>query len=375
MCGDFGNWQAMSSVDDARYMARAVELASRGEGHVEPNPMVGCVIVRDGHIVGEGWHRQYGGPHAEIVALHEAGPSADGATLYVTLEPCCHHGKTPPCTEAVIAAGVARVVVAQQDPFPQVAGQGLRQLQEAGIQVRTGLLEAEAARLTAPYRKLLGVGRPWVLAKWAMTLDGKMATRQGESRWISNERSRAVVHRLRGRVDGILVGQRTAALDDPSLTARPPGSRVPLRIVLDSEARLSDECQLVASARETPVLVVVGQEAAGHACQRLRSAGCEVISAGGDTPAERIRSLLDELGSRCMTNLLVEGGGRVLGAFQDAGEIDEVHVFVAPKIFGGVDAVRPFAGDGVQRVADALRIEPLHVELLDSDVYLHGRVT
>jgi diaminohydroxyphosphoribosylaminopyrimidine deaminase/5-amino-6-(5-phosphoribosylamino)uracil reductase len=355
-------------------MARAVELAARGEGHVEPNPMVGCVIVRDGRVVGEGWHQRYGGPHAEVNALRAAGTSAQGATLFVTLEPCCHEGKTPPCADAVIEAGVARAVIAQQDPFPQVAGRGLRKLEQAGIRIELGVLEAAAAELTAPYRKLLSAERPWVLAKWAMTLDGKLATRRGDSQWISNEQSRSSAHRLRGRVDAILVGQRTAALDDPALTARPAGPRTPLRIVLDSRARMADDRQLVATAQQIPVLVVAGSEASEKDCQRLRSAGCEVFLAGGDSAAERVHSLLDELGARRMTNLLVEGGGQVLGAFQDAGEIDEVHVFIAPKILGGAEAVSPCSGVGVDRVVDALRLAQVHVESLAGDVYIRGRI-
>ncbi len=209
---------------DASHMARALELAARGEGWVEPNPMVGCVIMRDGEIVGEGYHQRFGGPHAEVKALQLAGPRAAGADVYVTLEPCCHHGKTPPCTQALIAAGVRRVVVAQSDPFAQVAGQGCAELAQAGIDVETGLLETEARQLNAPYLKLVASGRPWIIAKWAMTLDGKMATASGDSRWISCEASRAIVHRIRGRVDAIMVGRNTAATDDPLLTARPSGA-------------------------------------------------------------------------------------------------------------------------------------------------------
>jgi len=261
---------------DAAYMARALELASRGEGYVEPNPMVGCVIVRDGEVVGEGWHQKFGGPHAEVEALRVAGARARGATMYVTLEPCCHHGKTPPCTEAIIAAGITRVVCAQRDPFEQVAGRGIEMLKAAGIAVEAGMLEAEAKTLNAPYLKLVTTGRPWIIAKWAMTLDGKIATRTGDSRWISGEASREIVHRLRGRVDGIMVGCDTALHDDPLLTARPPGARVATRIVVDSYASLALESQLVRSVSAAPVLVAASSAAPQENIDRLTAAGCEV---------------------------------------------------------------------------------------------------
>ena len=210
---------------DLWHMRRALELAARGEGFVEPNPMVGCVIAQGAEIIGEGWHRRFGQPHAEVEALRMAGDRAAGATLYVTLEPCCHFGKTPPCTRAVLASGVRRVVAAQTDPFPQVRGLGIAELRAAGLSVEVGLLESDARRLIAPYLKLVQTGRPWIIAKWAMTLDGKIATRSGQSRWISGPPSRQLVHALRGRVDAIMVGRETADRDDPLLTARPAGPR------------------------------------------------------------------------------------------------------------------------------------------------------
>src|SRR5262245_56892479 len=218
----------MVSAADSHWMLRALDLARRGQGFVEPNPMVGCVIVRDGQVVGEGWHQRFGGEHAEIEALVAAGKQAAGGTRYVTLEPCCHYGKTPPCTEAIIPAGIKRVVAAMRDPYPKVAGGGVRQLEGAGIAVEVGLHEAEARELNAPYLKLLQAGRPWVIAKWAMTLDGKIATRSGYSQWISSDASRAIAHELRGRVDAILIGRRTAQIDDPLLTARLSSSPLPL---------------------------------------------------------------------------------------------------------------------------------------------------
>ncbi len=365
----------MPTVDwDRRWMARAVELAVRGQGAVEPNPLVGCVIAQGERIVGEGWHTRFGGPHAEIEALAAAGPAAAGATLYVTLEPCCHHGKTPPCTQALIRSAVRRVVVAQVDPFPEVAGRGIAELRQAGIQVELGLLEQEAQQLNAPYLKLIRRGRPWMLAKWAMTLDGKLATRTGSSRWISGTASRRRVHQLRGRVDAILVGRRTAELDDPLLTARPPGPRVAVRIVVDSQARLAPDSQLVRTARDVPVLLAVGPAATAADCRRLSDAGCEIWTGAADDASQRLLLLLDELGRRRMTNVLVEGGGRLLGSLFDAGELDEVHVFIAPKLAGGTDAVSPVGGLGVEQMSQARWLQTPIVERLNEDIYVYGRI-
>ncbi|MEX2114386.1 MAG: bifunctional diaminohydroxyphosphoribosylaminopyrimidine deaminase/5-amino-6-(5-phosphoribosylamino)uracil reductase RibD [Pirellulales bacterium] len=357
---------------DASHMARALELAARGEGWVEPNPMVGCVIVRNGEIVGEGFHERFGGPHAEIEALRQAGARAAGADVYVTLEPCCHQGKTPPCTQALIAAGVRRVVVAQQDPFLQVAGQGCAELQQAGIDVETGLLEAEAHDLNAPYRKLVISGRPWIIAKWAMTLDGKLATRSGDSRWISCEASRTVVQRIRGRVDAIMVGRNTAATDDPLLTARPPGARTAARIVLDSAATLTSASQLARTARDAPVIVAVSAASKTNDRERLTAAGCEVLVCPGTTHAERLEWLLDELGRRRFTNVLVEGGGQLLGSLLNLGQIDEVHAFIAPKLIGGQGA-SPTAGSGLDLMANAIQLREPIIERSGSDAYVHGR--
>ncbi|MCH2222645.1 MAG: bifunctional diaminohydroxyphosphoribosylaminopyrimidine deaminase/5-amino-6-(5-phosphoribosylamino)uracil reductase RibD, partial [Dechloromonas sp.] len=238
-------------------MSRAFELARQGLGHVEPNPMVGCVIVLRGEIVGEGWHRRFGGPHAEVAAIAAAGKNARQATAFVSLEPCCFTGQTPPCTGALIDAGVAKVVIGCCDPNPKVAGGGVAQLRAAGIEVIVGLLEEEARQLIAPFSKLVTRKRPWVIAKWAMTLDGKLATRAGASQWISGEASRTVVHQLRGRVDAILAGRGTAILDDPLLTARPPGPRIATRVVLDTQASLSCESRLMQTIDQAPVVVVV----------------------------------------------------------------------------------------------------------------------
>ena len=357
------------TANDESWMRRALELAERGRGHVEPNPLVGAVLVRDGEIIGEGWHQQFGQAHAEINALAMAVDKAHGATLYVTLEPCCHHGKTPPCTDALIQIGIAKVVAALEDPFPQVAGQGAECLRTAGIPIEFGLCAKEARRQNAPYLKLLATGRPYVHAKWAMSLDGKIATRMGDSKWISNETSRQRVHELRGRMDGILVGIGTALADDPLLTARPPGPRVATRIVLDTRGHLPITSKLVQSAQATPTLVVT----AGHAAAPLRRAGCEVIVIPTD-PRDRpdVTILLDELGQRRFTNVLVEGGATVLGSFFDADAVDEIHLFIAPKLIGGAGAKSPVAGMGVDAIANSAGWANETIEPLDGDVYIRA---
>jgi diaminohydroxyphosphoribosylaminopyrimidine deaminase/5-amino-6-(5-phosphoribosylamino)uracil reductase len=331
------------------------------------------VIAQGAEIIGEGFHRRFGQAHAEVEALRMAGDRARGATLYVTLEPCCHQGKTPPCTRAVIASGVRRVVVAMQDPFPEVQGRGIAVLREAGLTVDAGLLESESRSLNAPYLKLIETGRPWIMAKWAMTLDGKIATRCGESRWISNPQSREIVHALRGRVDAVMVGRGTATRDDPLLTARPPGPRTALRIVLDTQGSLDAKSQLVGTARQSPVLVAVGRESSAADRARLIDAGCEVFVCLGASHAERLDALLDELGRRRLTNVLVEGGGRLLGGLFDRDAIDEVHVFLAPKLIGGSEAPSPIAGAGIAEMSAALRLETPRTRTVGDDLYITAR--
>ena len=334
-----GNGPTMSfSAFDDHAMRRALEIAPRGAGLVEPNPQVGAVVAADGRIVGEGWHARFGGPHAEAAALAAAGPAARGSTLYVTLEPCCHHGKTPPCTDAIRAAGVARVVVAAGDPHPAVAGGGITALRSSGIAVETGLCAPEALRLTAPFRKRVTTGTPWLIAKWALSLDGRFSTAPGQDRWISSPDSRRIVHELRERVDAIVVGIGTVLADDPLLTARPaadrPPLREPLRVVLDSRARLPVGSALVRTARRNPVLVAAGPTADAAAVTPLRAAGCEVWQGAAEAPELRFAGLLEELGRRGATNVLVEGGPTVLDALFAAGAVDEFWAFVAPRIIG-----------------------------------------
>lgn len=356
-----------------QYMLMALGLAKRGEGLVEPNPMVGCVLVRDGKVLGQGFHQQFGGPHAEVNAL-QACDNPVGATTYVTLEPCCHTGKTGPCTQALIKAKVAEVVVATVDPFSQVAGKGIEELEVAGIKVTTGVLKAQAQELNGPYFKRLRTGMPWVIAKWAMTLDGKIATSTGSSKWISNEQSRKVVHQIRGRVDAIVVGMGTANADDPMLTARPAGARTALRVVVDAQATLSLDSQLVKTANEVPVAVAVSQlnQDSAH-CDQLRDNGVEIIACDGESYSSQLQSLLKQLGTREITNVLVEGGSSVLGALNDGKLIDEVHCFIAPKLAGGRSALSAIGGSGVQLMENAEQLCNLQVAQLGDDIYLSGR--
>lgn len=359
---------------DQACMRRALQLAKQGEGAVEPNPMVGCVIARNDKILSEGWHHRFGAPHAELDALSSLDGLSEASTAYVTLEPCCHHGKTPPCTQALISANIRRVVVAMIDPNPQVAGQGVAQLRDAGLRLDVGLLGEEAARLNRPFVCLMTKKRPWVIAKWAMSWDGRIATATGDSQWISNASSRRVVHQIRGRVDAIAVGSGTVRADDPTLTARPAGPRVATRIVFDSAATLPNDSNLVRTVAEAPIAVITSLQASESAVTRLRQSGCDVHQFPGDRQ-EQIPVMMRELGERQMTNLLVEGGGELLSSFFAAGCIDEVHVFLGAKIIGGRDALGPVAGEGIAKLADATQLEDVQVELLDGDVYLRGYVS
>jgi diaminohydroxyphosphoribosylaminopyrimidine deaminase/5-amino-6-(5-phosphoribosylamino)uracil reductase len=357
--------------EDRLWMGKALELAAQGRGSVEPNPMVGAVVVRDGRMVGAGYHARFGGPHAEVVALDAAGDRARGATLYVTLEPCCHHGKTPPCTEAVQRAGVARVVAAHRDPFPKVDGGGLRRLQAAGLDVTVGPAAEDAVALNGPFLKRVFTGRPYVVAKWAMTLDGKTAVGGGDSRWISSSASRSLVHETRGRMDAIVVGIGTALADDPSLTARPSGPRTPLRVILDAGARLPLASNLVRTARETPTLVAVTALAPVDRRGALEDRGCEVVAFEGASRVP-IVGLLDLLGRRGATNVLVEGGGLVLGAFLDAEEVDEVDAYIAPILEGGDHPRTPARGAGRSLMKDALRLDRVVHSSVDGDFRVRG---
>jgi diaminohydroxyphosphoribosylaminopyrimidine deaminase/5-amino-6-(5-phosphoribosylamino)uracil reductase len=354
---------------DHRYMRRALQLAARGRGMVEPNPMVGCVLAKDGKVVGEGYHHQFGGPHAEVHALRSAGDAARGSTAYVTLEPCCHHGKTPPCTEALIAAGVTRVVAAMKDPGRHVTGKGFTGLKDAGIEVQVGLCEDEARILTAPYVKRIVAQQPWVILKWAQSLDGKIATSTGDSQWISCPRSRKLVHRVRGQVDAILVGIGTVVRDDPELTCRDARlRRVAARIVLDPNLRIPMQARLISTARAAPTIIVTTEKLATEPRARDFSAlGVEVVGVPVEDRQLSLRALLDELGARGMSNLLVEGGGDTIGRFIEANQADEALVFVSPILIGGQGAPGPIGGSGSERVADACKPVRMQRRRVDVD--------
>jgi diaminohydroxyphosphoribosylaminopyrimidine deaminase/5-amino-6-(5-phosphoribosylamino)uracil reductase len=365
---------------DQLHLTRAIELAERGRGRVSPNPLVGAVIVREDEVLGEGWHDEYGGPHAEVNAIGAAGErDLTGATLYVSLEPCCHQGRQPPCTDAIASAGISRVVVASDDPTEKASGRGLGILRDEGIDVDVtgGELAARARLQNQAFRKHARTGRPWVVFKSAMSLDGKVATQTGDSKWISTEDSRLLAHRWRASVDAVAVGIGTALADDPQLTARIDGvHHQPRRVVFDSTARLPLESKLVSQAREIPLVVVVSRAAPRSATDGLEMAGAEVIVATGQHEPARVRSALDQLGalSSPVTSVLLEGGPHLAGAFLDAGEIDEVRLFIAPLLLGGRSARDPLEGEGVEAISDALRALTLDCERVNDDVLLSARL-
>lgn len=318
-------------------MRRALTLARRGEGRVEPNPMVGCVIVRGGRVLGAGFHRRFGGAHAEVEALRACRRNPRGATAYVTLEPCCHFGKTPPCVNALIEAGIAEVVIPMLDPNPKVSGGGVRRLRAAGVAVRIGVLADETARVLAPFLTRVHSRRPYIIAKWAQSLNGTLIAPPGESRWISCATSLRRVHRLRGRVDAVIVGIGTVIADDPLLNAREvPVKRLATRVVLDTRLRTPVHSKLTATARSVPTLVFTTRDAAeGRRASSLRKHGVEVIGVTSASGKLKLRAVLATLAGRGMTNVLVEGGPRALSSFLRADLVDEAMVFVAPRLMGG----------------------------------------
>ncbi len=349
-----------------------------GSGRVSPNPLVGAVIGRDEEVIGEGFHGVFGGPHAEVEALEAAGDcDLTDATMYVSLEPCCHQGKTPPCTEAIRQAGIGRVVVASDDPSEHASGRGLGILRDEGIEVvvADGELAAKARLLNQPFRKYARTGRPWVLFKSAMTLDGKVATRSGDSKWISGESSRDRAHHWRAQCDAVVVGIGTALADDPELTARFGGvARQPRRVVFDSEARLPLGAKLVRDAPRIPLTVVVSRAAPRAATDALATHGADVIVATGENEPARVRSALDQLGATGISSILLEGGPHLAGAFLDAGEVDEVRLFLAPIVLGGRTARDPLEGEGVDMIADAVRALTLDCEQVGDDLLVSARM-
>jgi diaminohydroxyphosphoribosylaminopyrimidine deaminase / 5-amino-6-(5-phosphoribosylamino)uracil reductase len=373
----------VTSAFDVRHLERAIDLAALGGNRVSPNPRVGSVIVRDGRVIGEGYHREAGGPHAEVEAIRDADQDVSGSTIYVSLEPCCHQGRTPPCTEAIREAGISRVVVASDDPSAHASGRGLGILRDEGIEVivADGDTATRARMLNQPFRKHARTGRPWVMFKSAMSLDGKVATRSGDSKWISGVASRQLVHEWRAASDAVAVGIGTALTDDPLLTARIGGSasdtltpRQPRRVVFDSLAQLPLNSRLLEAASTIPLTVVVSRAAPRAATDALQTRGVEVICATGENEQARVRSALDQLGAMDVTSLLLEGGPKLAGVFLDAAEIDEVRLFMAPLLLGGKGARDPLESEGVEFVADALRSLTLGCDRIGDDLLVTARL-
>lgn len=358
-------------------MWRALELARRGQPYVAPNPMVGAVIVKDGQIVGEGFHEEFGGPHAEVNAIRMAGEKAKGATMYVTLEPCCeaYEGKkTPPCVPQVVQAGLSRVVVAVQDPHPNVAGNGIKALAAAGIDVTVGECLDEAAELNAAFFMHVRRGRPLVTAKWAMTFDGKIATRTGDARWISSEASRREVHYDRGCTGALIVGTGTVERDDPHLTARGDVGRQPLRVVIDRDLRIGIDRNLVKTAADFPVFIYCSENAPEEKQKQLEDAGVYLILLPAPEGKLRWLEILHDLGDRDVTSAIIEGGGGLFAtAFQERA-VDRVKIYLAPKIFGGESATTPVEGPGVPDVERAITFDNVKTRTVGPDVVIEGSV-
>ncbi|MCW3095511.1 MAG: riboflavin biosynthesis protein RibD [Chthonomonadaceae bacterium] len=367
----------VGTPEEIRWMRRALRLAERG--FTPPNPMVGCVLVRDGIAVGEGWHPYAGQPHAEVFALRAAGEKAYGATAYVSLEPCFHFGRTPPCADALIAAKVRRVVVATPDPNPKVSGRGLAKLQAAGIEVVLGVLEAPAQRLNEAFLHYQRTGIPFVTLKAAMTLDGKIATRTGDSRWITGPRARRYVHLQRARSGAIMVGIGTLLADDAQLTARLPGvalPRQPLRVVVDSHLRTPPDCAAVRLATpEAPLLIATRESVDSERARALLQDGVEIVNFRSDaTGRVDLGALVTELGRRQIISIWVEGGGELHASLLQAGLAHKALFFIAPKLLGGKDAPTPVEGIGPNLMAEALPLESLTLHRFGPDIALEGRI-
>ena len=344
-------------------MERALDLARRGKGRTSPNPLVGAVIVKAGRVVGEGYHQKAGTPHAEIHALNAAGEIAKGATLYVNLEPCCHWGRTPPCTEALLQAGITEVYAAAVDPNPSVAGKGIRQLQNAGIRVQVGLCAEEAAQLNEVHRKYIRTGKPFVILKTAMSLDGKIATVSGESQWITSERSRQRGHEIRDTVDAILVGRGTVVRDNPALTTRlqDRAGQDATRIVLDSHGKTATDARVFNPESSAGVIIAVTPEAPAGNINTLEKAGAEVITVPVAHGRVCFKRLMEILGEREITSVLVEGGGEVNASAIAAGVVDKVMCFIAPKLIGGRDAPGPIGGEGTSGLRDVPHLQRVNI--------------
>ncbi len=366
----------MRNYEDEKYMQRALDLAARAQGRTSPNPMVGAVVVKDNQVVGEGYHMKAGTPHAEVHALQAAGEVARGATLYVNLEPCSHYGRTPPCADAIVRAGVKRVVVAGLDPNPRVSGRGLKILQDAGIETLTGVLEQEARNLNLAFFKYIQTGIPLVSLKVAMTLDGKIATSSGDSRWISGEASRQYVHQLRNIYDAIMVGIGTVLKDDPMLNTRleEEDIRDPIRVIIDSKLDLPQSSNIVQTARQQKTIVFCGQQADNARQEFLEGAGLTVIRLDGRDEKLPLEEVLRVLGKMEIMTLLVEGGGEINGYLIEKGLIDKVYWFIAPKIVGGREAPTPVGGRGIPQLKNALPLKSMEIQRCDEDILIIAEV-
>ncbi len=354
------------------YMQRALALARQALGNVSPNPAVGAVLVKEGQVVGEEFTQPPGGTHAEVVALRQAGERARGATLYTTLEPCCHYGRTPPCTQALLAAGVAEVHIGTLDPNPLVAGKGTAELEAQGVRVLVGEGQEEARQRNAGYFKFITTRLPWVVVKFAASLDGKIATAEGHSKWITGETARRRAHQLRAVCDAVMVGIETVLKDDPLLTARDEETRrarQPVRVVVDSRGRLPVGARLL---REPGSTLVVVARATKSRRQELERSGAEVLQLPAEDGRVDIRALLQVLGQREITSLLAEGGGTLLGTLFDLGLVDKVVAFIAPRIIGGLNAPTPVEGIGIRELAQAILLSRLSVERVGDDIMVTG---
>lgn len=362
-------------MDDQYFMQMALDLAIKGEGFTSPNPMVGAVVVKDGRVVGSGYHQMVGGSHAEVNAIDDAGRLADGATLYVTLEPCNHTGRTPPCTRRIVEAGIKRVVVAMIDPNKDVAGGGADYLAQQGIRIATGVCREQARKLNEGFIKYVRTRRPFVIAKCAATLDGRTAARSGDSKWITGEKSRQFVHRLRHAVDGILVGINTVRADDPSLTARLPDGRGkdPVRIILDTHLAISPSAALLQQASEADTILVVGQGVVAPKRQRsFAKDRIRVIESKLKNGLIDMDALMDRLGAMGIASLLIEGGSRVLASAFSAGIVDKLFFFYAPKILGGDDGIPICSGPGPDLMSQSIPVNKINVRRFGEDVMIEG---
>ncbi len=362
------------TAQDRFYMQMALDLAARGTGHTSPNPLVGAVVVKDRKVVGRGWHERFGGPHAEVNALNQAGDKARGAALYVTLEPCNHTGKTPPCTEKILTAGIRRVVVAMRDPNPGVKGGGNDRLRAAGLEVAEGLAEDAARRQNEFFIKHVRTQKPFVILKCAATLDGRIATRTGDARWVSGPESRGFVHDLRHAVDAILVGVGTVKADDPSLTTRLPDRKGcdPKRIILDTRLSIPLKARVLTQSSPSETILVAGPEASPEARHKLTGTGARVLVAPVKDGGIDMAALMATLGREGIASILVEGGSRISGSALQAGIVDKLLLFYAPKLLGGDDGVPICRGQGPERMQDCLNVADVNVHRFGPDIMLEG---